>query len=296
MHIFRRFIFGLALVLLSTSLLAEYVVKVNAMNYPARVIRNHQILALMPGFQFRAGDLLRTGQGGRVLLQLADGGAIKLGESARFLVDSAGMKDVQGETYPAPAFQVLRGAFRYSSSIFGNASATNHFYIKIGAVTTGVRSADVWGSSSLEQDLVALIEGAITIDADEESRVILEQALDFYVKPKGEARLPVAQVDPDQLQHWMNKTELDEAVGIAAQGGEWSLVLVSLTDMTNVERAIKDFHEKGFAVQRKSVVRAGKTLHRLLLPGFVSIQDAVNARSRIADNLGIDDAWVWRIN
>ncbi len=72
------------------------------------------------------------------------------------------------------------------------------------------------------------------------------------------------------------------------------MVLVSLSKKKNADRALNEFHHKGFAVQRKSVIRDGKILHRLLLADFTSIEHAVNARAQIADNLGINDAWVWR--
>lgn len=296
MNIVRNLIPGLALMLLSATLLAEDVIKVNSMNYPAWVIRNHQTIALTPGYQLRADDLIRTGNSGRVLLQLADGSAIKLGESARFLIESAGIIGIQSESFLDSTFQVLRGAFRFTSSFFGSVSTGHRLNVKIGAITAGVRGTDIWGRSNQEQDLVALIEGSITVDTDREPTVNLQQALSFYVKARGEAPLPVDQVDPDQLKRWVNETELDGALGIAAEHGEWSLVLVSLTDMKNTDIALKEFHQKGFPVRRKSVIRDGKTLHRLLLPGFVSIHDAVRARTQIADFLGINDAWVWRKN
>ena len=294
MYITRRFILALVLMVSPAVLLAEDIVKVKAMNYPALVIRNHQTLALTPGYQLRNGDLIRTGKKGRVLLQLADGSAIKLGESARFLIESADMDGVEGESYLESTLHVLRGAFRFTSSIFGKASAGHRLNVKIGAIRAGVVGTDILGRSDLEQDLVALIEGEITVEADGEPTINLEQALSFYVKPRGDAALPVDRVDPDQLRRWANETELDGALGIAAQYGEWSVVLLSLTDRKNVDKALKDFHDKGFAVRRISVIRGGKTLHRLLLPGFVSIQDAVNARTQFADNQGITDAWVWR--
>lgn len=296
MRIFRSLIPGLALMLLSATLLAEDVIKVNSMNYPAWVIRNHQTMALTPGYQLRDGDLIRSGNRGRVLLQLADGSAIKLGESARFLVESANMTSIQGKSILQSTFQVLRGAFRFTSSFFQNISTGHRLNVKIGAITAGVRGSDIWGRSNLEQDLVALIEGEITVDTDGEPTVKLERALSFYVKPKGESPLPLDQVDPTQLQRWANETELDESLGVAVENGEWSVVLVSLTDTENVDRALKDFHDKGFAVRRISVIRDGKTLHRLLLPGFVSIEDADMARTQIADILGINDAWIWRKN
>lgn len=296
MYIFRSLILGFGLMLLSTALLAEDVVTVHSMNYPAWVIRNHQTLALIPGSQLRADDLIRTGKKGRVLLKLADGSAIKLGESARFLIESADMNAARDGSILESSFQVLRGAFRFTTAFFAKTSTGHNSNVKIGAITAGVRGTDIWGRSNSEQDLVALIEGAITVDADGESTINLDQALTFYVKPRGELPLPLDQIAPDQLELWMNQTELDEAQGIATRGGEWSVVLISLTSRKKVNRALKEFQEKGFAVLRKSVIRNGRTLHRLLLPGFVSIQAATNARYQLADSLEIYDAWVWRKN
>ncbi len=294
MEFFRTLVIGLTLMLLPVMLFADVVLKVSAMNYPAWVIRNHQTLALKPGYQLRTDDLIRTGKKGRVHLQLADDSVIKLGESARFLIRSADMTGDPGESLLQSSFRVLRGAFRFTSSFFRQADAGYRFDVTIGSITAEIRGTDIWGRSNLRQDLVALIEGEITVDVEGESLLSLEQPMSVYVKPKGEAALPVDQVDPDQLQRWVSETELDETQGIAAVNGEWSVVLLSLTELKNAERALKDFHDKGFAVRRKSVIRNGKTLHRLLLPGFVSIEDAIIARTEIAGYLGIKDAWIWR--
>ncbi len=290
----RHFIFALTLLLLPTMLLAEDVIKINAMNYPAWVIRNHQTIALTPGYALRADDLVRTGKKGRVLLQLADGSAVKLGESARFLIRSADMDSEQGESFLKSSFQVLRGAFRFTSSFFGNAIAGHKVNVNIGTITAGIGGTDIWGRSSQQQDLVAIIEGVITVGVEGELPVILDQPMSLYVKPRDEAPLPVGQIDEEQLQRWANETELDEAQGIAAESGEWAVVLISLNEKKNADRAINEFHDKGFAVQRKSVIRNGKTLHRLLLADFVSIEAAVKAREQIGDDLDIYDAWIWR--
>ena len=204
------------------------------------------------------------------------------------------MDNAQGESFLESSFRVLRGAFRFTSSFFGNAIAGHRVNVTIGAITAGIRGTDIWGRSNQEQDLVALIEGVITVDTEGEPPLTLEQAMSFYAKPRGEVPLPVDQVDADQLQRWSNETELDEAQGIAAENGEWAVVLLSLTELKKADRALKDFHDKGYAVQRKSVIRDGRTLHRLLLADFVSIEGAVKARTQIADNLGINDAWIWR--
>jgi len=287
---------GLLLALFSLSVIAADLIKVNAMNYPAWVVRNYETLALLPGSLLQQDDLLRTGKGGHLLLQLADGSAIKLGESARFIIESTRLADSQGDSLLESSFQVLRGAFRFTSSFFKTTALGHRADVKIGVITAGIRGTDIWGRSSLEQDLVCLIEGLLSVEAEGEIAVTLDQALSFYVKPKGEAALPVDQIDMQKLQTWANETELDVSLGIATERGEWQLVLISLTDLISAEKVLKSYHEKGFAARRISVLRQGRNLHRLLLPGFVSIEAALNARTQVREQLGINDAWVWKAN
>lgn len=273
---------------------AAEVISVNAMNYPAWVIREFQTVPLAPGAELRANDLIRTGKDGRILLQMADGSAVKLGESVRFVIQSARLTQDQGQLLLESTFQTLRGAFRFTSAFFGAASTGHRVNVDIGAITAGVRGTDIWGRSNPEQDLVCLIEGAIDVSATGQAPLTMDQALSFYVKPKGEAALPVKPVDMVQLQGWAAETELDPDAGIATRDGEWQLVLLSLSDSANADNALRNFHQQGFAVERRTVQRQGRTLHRLLLRGFVSIEAALNARRRIVESLGIRDAWVWK--
>lgn len=283
---------GLILLVLPGSALA--LVQINAMNYPAWVVRNHQTLPLSPGDQLGANDLLRTGVGGRLLLQMADGSAVKLGESARFVIQSTRLEAAQEQSLLESTFQVLRGAFRFTSAFFSQPSSGHRVDVRIGAITAGVRGTDIWGRSNAEQDLVCLIEGSIVVDTAGQDRLDMVEVLSFYVKPRDAAPLPLNQVEPERLQSWAAETELDPEYGIAAVDGQWQLVLLSLTDATRAKREMNKFRRQGYAVQQKTVIRQGRTLHRLLLPGFVSIEAAQNAGKRIAQTLGIRDAWVWR--
>ncbi len=153
---------------------------------------------------------------------------------------------------------------------------------------------DIWGRSSSEHDLVCLIEGEVSVDDGHEPPVSMNRALNFYIKPKGASPLPVKQADMQRLQKWVGETELEASAGIAAEDGGWQLVLISLTSRKQADRKLKSYREQGFAVRRKSVIRDGRTLHRLLLPDFISVDAALNARSRVEALLGITDAWVWK--
>lgn len=275
---------------------ATEVVRVNSMNYPAWLVRDHQTLPLQPGAELRGEDLVRTGDGGRVLIQMADGSSVKLGESARFVVQTAAMRDDQGESFLESTFQVLRGAFRFTSGFFGNTNTGHRVSVRIGAITAGVRGTDIWGRSNLEQDLVCLIEGAIAVDSPGEETVNMSDPLSFYVKPKGASPLPVEPVNAEKLAGWARETELETGHGIAAFDGQWKLVLISLGNANRVEPVLQEFHARGFAAKRMTVELDGLTLHRLVLPGFISLEAARNARSVVEAQLGIGDAWALQAN
>jgi hypothetical protein len=294
MHKFGNLLLGLLLLSLSSAIQAQDILRVNAMNYPAWVIRNHQTLALRPGYQLRNNDLIRTGKNGRVLLQLNNGSAVNIGESARFLIESAEPTDEQGESSPATSLQILRGAFRFTSSFFRDISTGQSSNLKIGAIAAKTRDADIWGHSTREQDLIVLIEGTVSIEVNGEPAIILDQAQSTFLKPNASATSTVDLTSVNQLKAWKNETELDRSRGVARHNGKWSVVLVSLATLNGANRALKKFHEMGYAVTRKSVIRQGKTLHRLLLTGFASVEDAVNGTHYAADYLAINDAWVWR--
>lgn len=284
-------LFGLLLTLGSLSAFAETTVRVRAMHYPAWLVRNYQTSPLQPGTSLQANDLIRTGEGGRVQLHLADGSEIKLGESSRFII-----QNVPADSAVPVSFQILRGVFRIIPPVLDSGSSKSRLEINIGAINAAIRNAEIWGRADLAQDAVCLLAGELSVGAAAASRVDIDQALSCYVKPRDRAPLPVDKIDMRQHQLWMAETDLEDDSGIVAEGGQWQLVLISLNDSNSAERVLKSFHQSGFAALDKTVVRQGRTLHRLLLPGFESIDAALNARARIERQLGLSETWVWKTN
>ena len=270
---------GLLLAFFSLELFAAGDIRVDALNYPAWLVRDYQTLPLTAGSKLQSDDLIRTGQGGRVRLQLADGSVMKIGESSRLFIAKP------------TSLQVLRGVFRITSRPTDSAIGDPGLEISIGAIGATTAGADFWGRASLAQDAVCLIDGALRAD-----RVEMQQALSCYVKPADQPPLPVDLIDMRQHQLWMAETELKPGAGIAAVGGAWQLVLIALTDENRAEQVLAGYREKGFPARRKTVVRDGRTLHRLLLPGYESKDAALNARKRIEAELGTSGTWVWIAN
>lgn len=269
--------------------------EVEALNYPAWLVRDYETRPLLPGARLGVNDLLRTGDGGRVRLRFDDGSSLGIGQKSRLLVESY-TPAVDGGASPAPVrLQVLRGVFRYARAA-ASAPAAAGLEIRIGAITVSLEQAEIWGRSDQGQDLACLMTGLVDVIGADGDETPLRQPLSCYVKPRAAAALPVDRVDEQQHRLWLAESAVDTAAGIAAADGEWQLVLISLTDVDSADRELWRLRELGYPVSKKSVIRQGRTLHRLLIPGFVSAEDALAARGRIEGSLGIRDAWVWKRN
>lgn len=290
------FIIAIVAMLCTMAVSADSAVRVYALNYPAWLVRNYQTLPLQPGTHLKNDDLIRTGEGGRVQLQLADGSVIRFGESSRFVIKQAALSSVTGNISIPLSFQALRGVFRVSSAFLDGTDAGYPLELGIGAINATVRNADFWGRTDLTQDAVCLVEGELSIEVSSADRIDMSQALSCFVKPQDQAPLPVDLIDMQQHRLWMAETDLRLEAGIAKQDGQWQLVLISLTDAERAEQLLNNFHQQGFAAQDITVLRDGRTLHRLLLPGFDSIDAALSARTHIEQQLGVSQTWVWKAN
>ncbi len=103
---------------------------------------------LVPGAILEDGDKVLTGNGARVLLRMAEGSAIKLGENANLGVDRLADKGSAAGRVVSGALSVVQGAFRFTTRIFGAPPASRDLNIRVATVTAGIRGTDVWGKSS----------------------------------------------------------------------------------------------------------------------------------------------------
>ena len=279
---------GLLLALCPPRAAAAEATRVDALHYPAWLVRDYQMLPLSAGMELRNGDLVRSGEGSRVRLRLADGSRLSLGGLSRFLVESLPSATAQD---PAVSVQLLRGVFQLEP-----AGRAYRFAIEAGEISAKSVSAHIWGRVDAVRDALCLIDGAVVVSTAAAAAQKLDQALSCYLKPREREPLPVDLVDRQQHRLWLAETELKPDLGIVVADGQWQLVLLSLTVAERARLVVDDFRRRGYAVRLKSVLRNGRTLHRLLLPGFESIDAALAARARIEKDLGIADAWVWKAN
>ena len=103
----------------------------------------------------RASDELRTGADARLLVKLADGSSVKLGESAQLRLATL---QTRKDNVFVSAMNVLQGAFRFTTDALAK-SRRRDVTVTVATVTAGIRGTDLWGKAASDRDIVCLIEG-----------------------------------------------------------------------------------------------------------------------------------------
>ena len=215
----RTISFACAL-LLGAGLASAQTAVVEAVQYPAWLERGGNAVPLAPGTALQAQDRLRTGGNARVQLKMPEGSAVRLGENAQFVIESAENRGVF-----RAALSVLAGAFRFTTDA-ARRGQKRDIAIKVKNTTAGIRGTDLWGKSTDERDIVCLLEGKITVGSEGHPTVTLDQPLDFYQKPRDGAPV-VAKVDLTQIDTWVRETAISADAPAARAGGKWRVMAAS---------------------------------------------------------------------
>src|SRR4029450_12246062 len=84
-------------------------------------------------------DRIETGRGSRALLKLADGSGVKLGEDAVLVLnDLSERQGKRARRIVTASLDVVRGAFRFTTGVFGKRQADRNITIKVATVTAGI--------------------------------------------------------------------------------------------------------------------------------------------------------------
>ncbi|MBL8487566.1 MAG: FecR domain-containing protein [Rhodocyclaceae bacterium] len=271
-----------ALAFLPLPLQAANLAVVEAVQSPAWLDRGGRSEALAPGQAIRDGDSVRTGEGARLTLRLAEGSAVKLGENAGLALRGQGG---QPDRSFKGAMDVLKGAFRFTTETVRRLRGERDIAIRVGTATMGIRGTDVWGKSGEDKDLICLIEGRIQVShaALGGQPITMADAKTFFVAPRGAAPLPVGPVDPKQLVQWARETEIEPADGALRRGGRWS-VQVGADAASQAEALLVHDQARlaGFATRIRTIRGTdGNWNYRVLLTGAASETDAAALAARV---------------
>jgi FecR protein len=177
---------------------------------------------LRPGQPLQNRDKVTTGAEARVLIQLADGSTVKLGENAELHLNAL---DYRNDFVFTGALALVRGAFRLKSGVLPVQRALN---VRIATISGGMRKGDLWGVVNEKGDMLCLLEGQVmTVHAKDEERYLSDPP-SCYFAPKDRMPKLADDVDVGQVKRGVLQTELQSGVGYASRGEQGQVKEVSL--------------------------------------------------------------------
>lgn len=267
----------------ATAALAAPLSNVEAVQAPAWLERNGAVQPLVPGLVLQTGDIVRTGGGARAYLLLAEGSRVKLGETASFALHSH-------STEPQKLFRgvlnVIVGAFRYTTGALRH-TGERDLSIRVGTATVGIRGTDIWGRSSRERDIVALLDGRIEITRGGETTELAEPMTYLDAPRTGDAL--VRPLEAGQLNLWSRETEILPGDGAAQLRGKWRVLAATAESNAEALAFYDKLREAGFAARIRPVKPEGAEgwQYRLLLDGYADKREAEAAAARLTALTGL---------
>ncbi len=265
--------------------------EVEGLQLPVWLVRDAKREPLALATELRAGDRIESGAGARVLLRLADGSMVKLGENARFTLDGLARKR-QGAGLLTAALGVLEGAFRFTTTAVYNFRGARDVQVRFSTVTVGIRGTDLWGKSTDARDIVALIEGKVTLTRAGEGPVQMDQPRTVYQAPRNGPSLPIEPITAEQLGLFAAETEITPGQGALGKGGRWRVYAARANSQSEALVVYDRVREAGFPATIDPVLVAGKTVYRVRIGGLLSESDGTVLAVKLKAELGLQDVSV----
>jgi hypothetical protein len=256
---------------------------VEAVQMPAWVERGGSRVPLAPGMALAPDDDLRTGANARLLVKLAEGSSVKLGENAQLRIAQAQLRK---DNVFASTMNLLAGAFRFTTDALAKARR-REVSISVATVTAGIRGTDLWGKAAADRDIVCLIEGRIDVARAGDPPLTMDQPLSFFIAPRGQPPLPVQPVKPEQLRQWATETEIAAGAGAARRGGRWKVVLASGESENEVLRVYQDARAAGYAAELAPKRVDGRRAYDVRIAQLPSREEAEALAASLAGKHGI---------
>ena len=262
---------------------------VKALQGPAWLIRDGHVRSLAPGTEIIAGDRIRTGVTGRVLMRMGEGSDVKLGALTNWTLDKQSASE--GKKIFNAVMSIAKGAFRFTTTAFSKSHKRN-ISTRLKNVTIGIRGTDVWGRASDDKAFVVLIEGDIEIKRGNEVTQLTEP-LSLYNAPAGMPADPLSTVAIEDLQVYAAETDVLAERGARSEFGPWQLNIASYLEERYSRTLQSKLSEHGYASSVVNVVVNGREFHRVVMQGYDSRSDAEFVSDLMTERFSLTP-WVTR--
>jgi hypothetical protein len=243
---------------------------VESMQLSASVERGRQIVPLSPGFELKEGDRVNAGARSRLILKLADGSTMALGERTSLFFDRAHVRE--DGVFDAALF-VAEGVFRFTTGALDKFAGKREVSIAVNNVATGIHGTELWGKSTQGSDIVCVISGSVEVTPPGEKPFTLDQPLSYY-ELEGNVSKPVTTVPVDKFREWAAETEEQPGQGVAIRRGKWKVSVASIKKSGEALDAYNALRKAGYAAEIVPAKVGDARVYSVRLSSFESQKDA----------------------
>jgi hypothetical protein len=283
---------AVALAPVSRAVAAPAEPEVEGLQMPAWLTRDGERLPLALGAQLRTGDTVTTGAGSRVVLRMPEGSAVKLGENARFELNEMMQRRDGARRLFSATLGIPQGAFRFTTSPEEKTQFTRNIDVRLATVSVSVVGTDLWGKSTGDQEVVALIDGKITATRPGEAPVSLTETRTVYVAPRDAPRPAIQTITLAQLNGFAQETELQQGAGVAGRGGSWKVYASRTARQEEAIAVYERLRDAGYAAAIQPALYQGRQIYQVRIVGMLSEADGVAVAIKLRVELGLQDVHV----
>jgi len=256
---------------------------VEAVQMPCWVERAGQRLPVAPGDTVTTADEVRTGAQAGIVLRLPEGSLVRLGEKSRLGVPWMEAREREGRVQVQSELKLFDGFFRFATSAVSKAVGERQVQVALRTATIGIRGTDFWSMTDEEHDAACIFEGRIALDTRDQGALTLDQPTAFWARFFQRPVQPVGNATPQQLNTFLNSTELTPGRGIALAGGRWRVVAFSGRDARAALQVGGRLRGEGYPA--RLITRGGE--HVVQIADLASEADAQSVLTRIAGIEGV---------
>ena len=260
---------------------------VEAVQMPAWTTQGGKRVPLSPGDAVNTSQEVETAAGAGLVLRMAEGSLVRLGEKTRLGVQRLEVNDADGRMAVRSELKLFDGFFRFATSAVAKVVGQREIDVSLRTATIGIRGTDFWSMTDAEHDAACLFEGKVDLATRDQGALTLDKPTAFWARFFAQPVKPVGNATPDELAKFLKSTELTPGQGVAVAGGRYRVVAAAAGSDAAAQALAARLREAGYPAQVRAKEAQGKKVHEVRINGLATRADASAVLGRIASVEGV---------
>lgn len=242
--------------------------------------------AIAPGSMVLSNETVETGSGAGLVLSLPEGSVIRLGEKTRLGINALQVNSENGMSQVDSKLKLFQGFFRFATSAVSKVVGQRKLELQLASSTAGIRGTDFWSMTDAEHDAACIFEGQIDVATPNQGTVSLAEPTAFWANFFDKPAEPAGKATPQQLQKFLNSTELKPGSGVATLTGKWRVVSGQFSTLSAAKTHSDVLQKAGYASSVSAAGVAGRQAFEVSIGRLASPDDANAVAAKVSSLSG----------